>query len=67
MRQKIEKQQLQAEKSMRLKNINANKIRKFNLVINAEAMTVDAKDLHKLLELPEVAFVEEDKFATLES
>lgn len=66
VRQKIEKQQLQAEKSMRLKNINANKIRKFNLVINAEVMTVDAKDLHKLLELPEVALVEEDQLVTLD-
>lgn len=66
VRQKIEKQQAQAQKSMRLKNINVNKIRAFNLVINAEAMTVDAKDLHKLIELPEVALVEEDQLVTLD-
>ncbi|GAB3062913.1 S8 family serine peptidase [Salinicoccus sesuvii] len=66
VRQKIEKQQNQAEHSMRNKNINFSKGNTYSTVLNAESMTVAAEDLGKLLEVEEVALVEEDYFVQLD-
>ncbi|TVT27845.1 S8 family serine peptidase [Salinicoccus cyprini] len=66
VRQKIEKQQRQAEHSMRDKNINFSKGNTYTTVLNAESMTVAAEDLDKLLEVEEVALVEEDHFVQLD-
>lgn len=66
VRQKIEKQQQQAEHSMRNKNINFQKGNTYNTVLNAQSMTVAAEDLEKLLEVESVALVEEDFFVQLD-
>ncbi|WP_411842587.1 S8 family serine peptidase [Salinicoccus sp. HZC-1] len=66
VRQKIEKQQQQAEHSMRNKNISFQKGNTYNTVLNAQSMTVAAADLEKLLEVEAVALVEEDFFVQLD-
>lgn len=66
IKEKIEKQQQQAEHSMRNKNINFSKGSTYNTVLNAQSMTVAAEDLDKLLEVEEVALVEEDFYVQLD-
>ena len=66
VKEKIEKQQQQAEHSMRNKNISYSKGNTYNTVLNAQSMTIAAGDLDKLLEIEEVALVEEDFFVQLD-
>lgn len=62
----IAKERLRVQKERKFKKIKVKEKKKYDVVLNAEALTVDAKDLDKLLELKDVAFVEKDTVVTLD-
>lgn len=66
VKNEIAKQQLRAKKERKLKKIQAKENRTYSLVLNAEALTVDAKDIEKLAEIKDVALVEKDEVLSLD-
>ncbi|MDJ1112357.1 S8 family serine peptidase [Macrococcus sp. S115] len=60
VKEKIAKQQQKANSKMQNKGIKYKKNHSYQTVINAEAMTVDAKDIEKIAQIEDVALVEKD-------
>ncbi|WP_277601870.1 S8 family serine peptidase [Macrococcus armenti] len=66
VKEKIEKQQQKANSKMQAKGIKYKKNRSYQTVINAEAMTVDAKDIDKIAQVEDVALIEKDDVIKLD-
>ncbi|QIH78913.1 S8 family serine peptidase [Macrococcoides canis] len=66
VKEKIAKQQQKANSKMQSKGIKYKKNRSYQTVINAEAMTVDAKDIEKIAQIEDVALVEKDDVIQLD-
>ncbi|WP_165982943.1 S8 family serine peptidase [Macrococcoides canis] len=66
VKEKVAKQQQKANSKMQSKGIKYKKNRSYQTVINAEAMTVDAKDIEKIAQIEDVALVEKDDVIQLD-
>ncbi|QNR08447.1 S8 family serine peptidase [Macrococcoides canis] len=66
VKEKIAKQQQKANSKMQSKGIKYKKNRSYQTVINAEAMTVDAKDIEKIAQIEDVALIEKDDVIQLD-
>lgn len=63
---KIQKQQDKAEANMVKKRVKFQVNKKFETVINASSMTVNAKDLNTLASVPDVALIEKDDVISID-